>query len=91
LNGANEAEALAPERLDKPLLLTGVTDGTSDGIDARRQRSIRNGAAVPDGADQVVLAGDVLSVSDKVREQVEDLWRERDVLGTATQLAPVRV
>src|SRR5262245_2918523 len=82
---AHEAKALARQRLDQVLLLAGVADRVPGGIEAGRQRCIRDGAAIPDGTDEVVLADDALPIADQVVEQVEHLWCDRDHLGAAMQ------
>jgi hypothetical protein len=63
LHRANEAEAFARQCFDQALLAAVVTDGGPSGIQAGRQRSIRDDASIPYRANEIVLADDAVSVS----------------------------
>ena len=87
----DETKALARQCLDQALLLAGIADRSPGGIQARRQRCIGHTAPIPNGVDEVVFADDALPVTDQIVEQVEHLWRDRDGVRSAMQLAPVNV
>src|SRR3954454_7722779 len=91
LHGANETEAFARQRLYQKLLLAGVADSVPGGIKPGRQRRLRDDAAIPDGAEDIVLRNDALSVADQIVEQIETLRRERDYLAASTQFATTQV
>jgi hypothetical protein len=88
---AHEAEALARQCLDQPLLLAAVADGASRNVDAGRDCGIGDDAAVPDSGDEIILADDALAVADQVSEQVEHLRRDGHRLRPATQFPAVGV
>src|SRR5882724_2792947 len=90
-HSANEAEAFALERLDQMLLLSAVANRAAGHVQARRYRRVGDDAAVPDGRDQIILADDVLSVTDQIQEKVEDFRRNGDHRSAAPQLAAVGV
>ena len=90
-NPADEAEALARQCPDYLLPFAGVADGGPGRIETGRQCGIRDNAAVPDCADDVVFADHAFPIADQVVKQVEHLWCESDQLGASTQFAPVRV
>ena len=73
----NEAEPFARQRFDQALFLAGIADRIPSGVQAGRQRSIRDDASLPNGADEVVFADDVLPVSNQVFEQVKNLRCDR--------------
>ena len=84
---ADETDALARKRLDEPLLVSGIADRLPHRIEARGQSDVRDGAALPNGAYQIVLADDAFAVADQIAEQVEHLRRDGDDLRPATKLA----
>src|SRR5262249_44142132 len=83
--------ALPGDGLDQTLLLATVPDGAPSCIDPGGQGRVGNDPPVPDGGNQVVLADDSLAISDQIIQEVEDPRRNANELGSATQLAPVRV
>ena len=91
LYDANEAEAFARQRLDETLLFTAVADGASYDVQTGRERGIGYRASVPDRADQLILADDAVPVTYQVGEQVKDLRRHGQRIGSAMKLAPLDV
>ena len=75
-NEADEPEAFAVRRANKALFLSGVADRTARRIDPGAQRRLRDDAPAPYGGEQIVLAGDPLTVADQVLEEVENLRLE---------------
>ena len=90
-NRTDETKALARQRLDQALFLTGIADCSPGGIQARCQRRVGYAAPIPNGFDEVVLADNSLPVADQVIDQVKYLWRDGDDVCPAMQLAPVGV
>jgi hypothetical protein len=58
------------------LLLTIVTDCGASGAQARRQGSFSDDASIPDRADEIIFADDVVPVPDQIVEEIEDLRRD---------------
>ncbi len=88
---ANEAEALARQRLDQPLRFARVADCTAGDFQASRQCGIRNNAAIPYGCNDVVFADDALAVADQVGEQIQHLRCNRDGFRASVQFPPVSI
>jgi hypothetical protein len=88
---AHEAKAFASKGFDQALLRAAVADRPPGRIDPRGQRRFRNNAAAPDCSDQIVLAGNALTIFDQVGQEVEHLGLNRDSNGAMTQLAPIGV
>ena len=88
---AHETEALARQRPDQALVVATVADRVPRDIEASGQRRIRDDAPLPDGADEIILANNALSVADQEIEKIENLRRDRNHIFTATQLAPISV
>src|SRR5262249_8819282 len=84
-------EALSWKCFDKTLLLAGVADCASDGVQSGRQRRIRYNSAFPNRVYEIVLADDAIPAADQIFEQIENLWRRSHNIGPAPQLAPVGV
>jgi len=55
------------------------------------ERRFRNHSAVPDRADQVVLAYDALAVADEIVKEIENLRLGRDNTGPSPQFAAIGV
>ena len=70
---ADEAQALARDGADQPLLLAAVADRLARGIDAAGQGRLRHDPAAPDRSDEIVLADDAVAVLHQVDQQVEHL------------------
>ena len=87
----DEAQALAGDGADQPLSLAAVPHRAASGVDAARQRGVRDDAAAPDRCDEVVLADDAVAVAHEMDEQIEDLGLHRDQLGATAQLPSVGV
>jgi hypothetical protein len=91
LAGPDEADALALQRLDQPLLLAGVADRLARRVEAARHRGIGDDAALPDRADQFVLRDDAVAVLDQVGQEIEHLRLDRHRGTPPPQLAPAGV
>ena len=90
-HSTDEPKALPRNRADQPLLLTAVADRLARGVDAARQRRLRNEASRPHRVQQVILADHALSVLNKVSQQIENLRLDCNPLGTVPKLPPVDV
>jgi hypothetical protein len=73
LHRAHEAEALARQSLDQPLVLAAVADGVSCNIDAGREGRIGDDAPLPDGSDKIILTDDALAIANQVVENIKNL------------------
>jgi hypothetical protein len=73
------------------LRLAVVADRSTDRIDAGRERRLGNGAAAPDGSDELVFADDTFTIAQEVLEQIEYLRRQGHEAHDATELAPFRI
>src|SRR5262249_60107093 len=82
---------LARDRPDQPLRGAVVAERLSCRVDATIQRRVRNGAVVPDLADQVVLGNDAAALRHEVHEQIEDLRLQWDRSAGTRQFAQVAV
>src|ERR1700681_930969 len=87
----DKAKPFAWQCLDEALVIAGIADCASSGIQPRCQRRIGHDMLIPNGIDEVVFTDDTLPVADQVVEQVEYLWRDGDDVRPAMQLAPVSV
>ncbi len=83
---ADEAEAALVQRADEQLVVAGVADRLASGVDAARQRRLRNDSSVPDRLDQLVLADDASAVANQVEQKVEHLRLHVHDLAAAAQL-----
>ena len=88
---ADEAEALAWQCLDQPLLAAGVADGAAGRIDPVEQGGLRNDAPMPDRGQQLILADHTVTVADQVSEEIEDLGLDSDQGSSPAQLAAIRI
>ena len=91
LHRSHKTEALAWQSFDQTLLFAGIANRTPGNVQPRRQCRTGHDAAVPYGIDEIVLAHDPFPVADQVIEQVEYLWRNRDDLRPAMELAQAGV
>jgi hypothetical protein len=87
--GADEANTLARERLDQPLLLPAVTDCCAGGVDAGREGRFRDDASVPRRSDQVFAADHPLAVCDDIGKEIKNLRFYLNQLAITAQLAPI--
>ena len=76
---------------DEALLLAAVADRAPGGIDAAGQGRLRHNAAIPNCANQIILADDALAVADQILQKVENLGSTGIADRLAAQLAPVGV
>jgi hypothetical protein len=83
----DESEALARIGPDHGLPVAVVAHRLAGGIDAARQRRLRDDPPVPDRCDQVVLGHHPVAVLHEIEQQVENLRLDRDRLGAAPQLS----
>jgi hypothetical protein len=84
---ANEADALARQRLDEPLILAVIANRGASGMDMGVQRGLGDDAALPDGPDEIVLADYPFAVRNQIEQEIEDLRLDRNRTVTAAQLA----
>jgi hypothetical protein len=87
----DETKAFARQCLDEALLLSGIADRASGGIQASRQCNIRDNAPAPNGTHEFVLTDDALPVSDQVVKQVKSLRANRDRIHIPMKFTPFRV
>src|SRR5213075_1914216 len=80
---ADEAQALAGQRLDQALTLASVADRLARRIDAGEEGGFRDDASLPDRRHEIVLADHAVAMAYQVNEQVEDLRLDGDQLRTA--------
>src|SRR5215207_9520361 len=90
-NLRHEAEALAGEGPDQPLLLPAIADRLPCRVDAARQRRLRYDPSAPDGGQEVVPAHHAPAIANEVDKNVEDLRLDRNKLRVAPQLAAIDV
>ncbi len=88
---ADEAQAFAGNGADQLLFAATVADRLAGGIDAARQRGVRNDTATPDRRDEIASADDPLAVLQQVNQNVEDLRLDCNPLRAAPQLALFRI
>jgi hypothetical protein len=88
---AHEAEALARQRADQPLLRSVVADRCSSRVNAGGERRFRDDSPTPDTCDQVVLGDHAFAVADEVLQKVENLRLDSKEARPAAQLALVGV
>jgi len=82
---ADEANTLARDGPDQPLLIATVADDTAV------ERRIRNDPAAPDRSDKIVLTNHAVAVLDEIQQQVEHLRLKRDELGAPPKLPAIRI
>src|SRR3546814_12072478 len=75
---ADEAEPLAGDCPDQPLILAAVADGLAGRVYVTGQCRFRDDAPLPYDVQEVVFADDVLPILHEIEQQVEDLGPYRD-------------
>ena len=55
------------------------------------QGRVRNDSAVPDFRHQIFLADNAPAIADEEGQEVEDLWFDRDDIGSAAQFTQLRI
>ena len=88
---SDKTDSLAWQCFDQALLLAGIADCIPGGVQAGRQRSVRDNASVPNDTDEVVFADDALPISNQIIEQVKNLRCHRYCFPAPMQFAPLRV
>src|SRR3546814_20820002 len=73
---ADEAEPLAGDCPDQPLILAAVADGLAGRVYVTGQCRFRDDAPLPYDVQEVVFADDVLPILHEIEQQVEDLRSE---------------
>src|SRR5215467_1534953 len=91
MHGTDETHALARQRTDEALILSGVVNRASHDVYARTQCRFRDDPPGPDCSNQVVLADNPIPVFDQVFKEIEDLRGDGNELRPTSQLATVRV
>jgi hypothetical protein len=81
---ADEANALAEDGADQPLILAAVANRLAGGSNSACERRFGNNAPLPDVRDQVVFAGHPLAIADEVVEKISTCG------STVTRSAPRR-
>jgi hypothetical protein len=77
--------------LDRGLGLRGVAEQAAGGGDGVGQGGVGDGAAVPDGGEDLFLRDGAVAVADEEEDELEDLARDVDRLASAGELGPERV
>ena len=88
---ADKAKAFARDRADHGLILAGVADRLSRGIDPAGQCGFGDRAAAPNPLDQIVLGDDTLAALDQIGQQVEYLRFDGHGFAAARQLPKIRI
>jgi len=91
VNIPNEADPLAGVSANQALLFTVVANCLACGIDAAGQARFRHHAPAPDCGDEVVLAYDPITALNQIREQIEHLGFQCDLLRAALELPPLKI
>jgi hypothetical protein len=87
----DKADAPTEQGFDQPLFEAVIADRAARSIDPACQRGFRDGAPLPNGRKQLVLAHYALAVLDQIHQKVEDLRLDRHELSRATQFATGRI
>src|SRR5262249_2013357 len=82
----DKAEAPLVVRSDKLLVGSIVADGLARRANARAERRLRDDPAHPYDIDELAFTDDSIAVPNKVNEQIENLWLDRNELSAAPQL-----
>src|SRR5215467_11341000 len=88
---ADEANALARDGPNQPLLIATVADRFARGVDATGESRVRHDPAAPNRSDKIVLANHAVTVLDEIQQQVEHLWLKRDELRGPPKLSALRI
>src|ERR1700704_1332171 len=91
MHGPDETHALAGQRTDEALVLSGVVNRASQDVYAGSQCRFRDDPPGPDCSNQVVLADNPIPVFDQVFKDIEGLRGDGNKLRPAPQLAAVGV
>src|ERR1700744_2528652 len=91
MDGTYEANPLAWNSFDKPLVCTVVSDRRARGIDATCECGLRNDAPVPDRRNEVVPADNTIALLDQIGQQIEYLRFKVEQNLAAAKLAPLTV
>jgi hypothetical protein len=70
---AHEADTLADDCADQPLLFAVVADDAAHGVDPGGDRRFRHDPPAPDRGQQIVFADDPVAVADQKYQKVEYL------------------
>src|SRR5829696_5618374 len=91
LNIADESEAAPVQRPDEKLIGSVVAKHAPGSIDATGERGFGNRPAVPESADQLVLADNPVMVAHQMNNNIEDLRLDMDGHTLAAQLVLAKV
>ena len=86
---ADEADTLADDRADQPLLFTIVADNAACGVDPAGECRFGHDPPAPDRSQQIVLADHPIAVADEENEQVEHLRFDGQQRRPLAKFAPV--
>jgi hypothetical protein len=90
-NVADKPDTLARDRPDQALLVPAVADCFAHRVDMAGQSRLGDDSPVPHRVEQVVLADDALAVPHQEKQQVEDLWPDRNRAGLPHEFPPVGI
>ena len=90
-DGADELKAAAMQGANQPLRLAVVAERLAGSLDATRQRGVRDGAALPDCLENLVLGDEPVALTDKKHKQIEYLRLHGDGLDAAADGKLARV
>jgi hypothetical protein len=88
---ADEANTLARDGPNQPLLIATVADRFAGGVDTAVKSRVRHNPAAPNRSDKIVLANHAITVLDEIQQQVEHLRLKRDELSAPPKLAAIRI
>src|SRR4029453_4221493 len=88
---ADEANSLARDGPNQPLLIATVADRFAGGIDTAVKSRVRHDSAAPNRSDKIVLANHAITVLDEIQQQVEHLRLKRDELRSPPKLPAIRI
>ncbi len=91
LDIADEAEALSCDGADQGLVGAGIADRPARGIDPAGQGRFRDGTAMPDPVNQLVLGHHAIAVFHQMDDEIEHLWLDGNGTVASAQLASVGV
>jgi hypothetical protein len=88
---ADEANTLARDGPNQPLLIATVADRFAGGVDPAVKSRVRHDPAAPNRSDKIVLANHAITVLDEIQQQVEHLRLKRDELSAPPKLPAIRI
>lgn len=88
---ADEANTLARDGPDQPLLIATVADRFARGVDTAVESRVRYDPAAPNRSDKIVLANHAVAVLDEIQQHVEHLRLKRDELRAPPKLLAIRI